>query len=371
MTSVWIQRCTSYDYKAVYDALENLFSRAIGEEVSSLRGKSILVKPNLLSGRRPEAGVTTHPSVVGALLDILLDAGAKVGVGDSPAGAHKKVESVWSKTGIAEVCRTRDVPLVNFEACGWVERSVDGRSYKISRALFDYELIINLPKLKTHILTLLTCAVKNTFGVVPGFLKSSHHLENPKPEEFSVVLVDIYSLVRPWLTIVDGIVAMEGNGPSSGELKNVGIIVLGKDGVAVDAVISKIIGLEPLGVPTTLEAYRRGIGEADLARIRIPGESIDSVAAKAFKVPSNWRFRMIPGWLARRVSELYWVKPEINSNCTSCGLCRSVCPAAAIEFQGKRLRVDRRKCVSCLCCHEICEFGAIDLCKSFVARLVR
>lgn len=371
MSKVWIEKCISYDYAMVYEALRHAFSSSIGSEARSLGGRSILIKPNLLSGRKPEAGVTTHPSMVGTLIDILLDAGAKVAVGDSPAGAHKKVESVWVKTGIAEVCRRKDVPLINFEASGWVERSVDGRSYRISKAILDFDLIVSLPKLKTHILSLLTCAIKNTFGVVPGFLKSRYHVENPRPGNFSTVLVDIYSIVSPWLTVVDGIVAMEGNGPSSGQLKNLGIIVVGKDGVAVDSVVSKIIGLQPLDVPTTIEAYRRGLGEADISKITVFGESIESVSARDFKIPSNWHFKIIPGWLARRAARFYWVKPEINSNCTSCGLCRDVCSAGAIESKDGRFEIAREKCVSCLCCHEICGSGAIDLKKSLVARLVR
>lgn len=351
-------------------ALVRACSGLLGTEIRNLRGKRVLIKPNLLSGRKPESGVTTHPSVVGAAIDILLQAGAEVAVGDSPAGAHKGVEYVWQKTGIGAICRDRGVPLVNFESSGWVERSVNGKVYKISKAILDFDLIVNIPKLKTHILTLLTCSVKNTFGVVPGFLKSSHHLEHPRPDQFSALLVDIYTIVNPWLNIVDGVEAMEGDGPSSGEVRNLGIIAVGRDGVAVDSVVSKIVGLDPLKVPTTAEAQRRGIGQADISKLVVLGEKIEAVAVKDFEIPNNWRFKMIPGWLARRISRLYWVRPKINSNCRSCGLCQSVCPAGAIQIDRGRPMVIAKRCVSCLCCHEICSFGAIDLRRSLVARLV-
>jgi len=352
-------------------AVEMVLSPILADRIRDVEGKRVLLKPNLLAAREPSMGVTTHPAVVGAVIDYLRKYGAEVFVGDSPAGAVRGVRRVWEKSGMLDLCESKRVPLVNFEAGGWVTRSVGDRVYQISRAVEDADYIVNLAKFKTHVLTLLTGAIKNMFGCVPGFRKSALHLAHPRPVSMSRALVDILSLVPPWVSLADAVIAMDGNGPSSGRLRKLGFVAASTDCVALDTVLGRIAGIDPLRVPTTAEAHRRGLGEGSLERIVFPCLRPEEVAAADFIVPGNWKFCLIPGFVGRLLSRLVWVKPVIRVEiCTGCGECRNVCAARAIEMHRKKAVIDHRLCTSCLCCHEACPVGAVQAGMSRLARLI-
>jgi uncharacterized protein (DUF362 family)/ferredoxin len=371
MPTVVLEGCESYSQDAVRPAVEKCLSSVLGDEQDLIGGKRVLLKPNLLSAREPARSITTHPSVVGAVIDFFKDRGARLHVGDSPAGAVRGVRRVWENTGMLELCERKGVPLVNFEAGGWVSQAVDGRSYEIARTVMDFDRIVSIPKLKTHILTLLTGAVKNMFGCVPGFRKSALHLRFPRPTAMSRALVDVYSLVKPWVSLIDAIDAMDGDGPSSGTTRHVGLIAAGTDGVALDAVLARLIGIDPLRVPTTSEAYRRGLGEADINRISLVGADVEDVRPRAFAVPANWRFFLVPGIVGKMLERLVWVRPRVRQDkCTGCGDCVAVCAARALIFERSKVQVAEKRCVSCLCCHEACSFGAIEVSMSRLARFV-
>jgi NAD-dependent dihydropyrimidine dehydrogenase PreA subunit len=261
--------------------------------------------------------------------------------------------------------------MVNFDAGGWVLKSVGGRPYAIAKAVTDFDRIVNLPKFKTHILTVLTAGIKNMFGCVPGFRKSSLHLANPRPDSMSKVIVDVFSLVKPWVTLVDAVDAMEGNGPSSGNVRHLGFIAAGTDCVALDTILARIVGIDPRRVPTTREACKRGLGEGAIERITLPGAGVEDVRVRGFAVPSNWKFFLIPGGLSRVLRKIVWVKPEIKTDeCTGCGECESMCPADAISLGCGKAMIDHARCTSCLCCHEACTVGAVDAKLSRLARLI-
>jgi uncharacterized protein (DUF362 family)/Pyruvate/2-oxoacid:ferredoxin oxidoreductase delta subunit len=371
MSSVVIERCTSYSQAEVTKAVERALVLALGKRIRDVAGKRVLLKPNMLAAREPSRGVTTHPAVVGAAVDCLRQYGARISVGDSPAGAVRGVRRVWEKTGILALCEAKGVPLVNFEAGGWISRSVGGRVYQISIAAAEADYIVNLAKFKTHILTLLTGAIKNMFGCVPGFRKSALHLAHPRPWPMSRALVDIVSLVPSWVSLVDAVVAMDGNGPSSGRPRDLGFVAASTDCVALDAVLARVAGIDPMRVPTTAEAYRRGLGEGLLSRISFPSLRAEEVAPAEFKVPGNWKFSLVPGFLGGVLSRLVWVKPVISPEvCTGCGECCNVCPAGAIDMDRRKAVVNHRLCVSCLCCHEACPAGAVEARMSRLARLI-
>jgi uncharacterized protein (DUF362 family)/Pyruvate/2-oxoacid:ferredoxin oxidoreductase delta subunit len=269
------------------------------------------------------------------------------------------------------VCEARGVPLVNFEAGGWVSRSVDGRVYQISKAVAEADYVVNLAKFKTHVLTVLTGAIKNMFGCVPGFRKSALHLAHPRPGPMSCALVDILSLLPPWVSLVDAVVAMDGNGPSSGRLRDLGFMAASTDCVALDTVLAKIAGIDPGRVPTTAEAYRRGMGEGSPDRICFPCLKPEEVTPDEFRVPGNWKFSLIPGFVGAVLARLVWVRPVISAEvCTGCGECFAICPAGAVQMRQHKAVVDHDLCTSCLCCHEVCQAGAVGTRMSRLARLI-
>ena len=343
----------------------------LGPDAGDLAGKRVLVKPNLLAARDPARGVTAHPAVVGAVVDILHERGAAVSIGDSPGGAVRGVERVWENTGMLGVADSRNVDLVNFEAGGWREEKVGGNTYPIARALGDFDLIVSVAKFKTHVLTLLTGSVKNAFGCVPGLHKSALHLKHPRPDSMSRVIVDVFSLVGPWLNVIDAVQSMDRNGPSSGRVIRTGLLGVSNDAVALDAVFADLVGLDPMKVPVIREAARRGLGEAELDRISVVGRTLEESRIRNFDVPSNWAFRLIPGMLGAALARFLWVRPRIRAEaCTGCRLCSEMCPAGAISFSVGAGVVHDGLCTSCLCCHEACPEGAVEMKMSRLARLV-
>jgi uncharacterized protein (DUF362 family)/Pyruvate/2-oxoacid:ferredoxin oxidoreductase delta subunit len=369
MAVVVLEGCGSYDAALVRRAVHGALSGVLGENTSRLGGKRILLKPNLAAARKPERGVTTHPEVVGAAIDFFKERGCAVSVGDSPAGAVRGVHRVWEKTGMLEICRARGAQLVNFEAGGWVEKTVRGRSYRIARAALECDHLVNLPKFKTHVLTLVTGAVKNTFGCIPGFAKSAFHLRFPKPPAMSTVIVDVFNAVDPWINLVDAVEAMDGNGPSSGRLRHLGLVAASTDAVALDVVLSRIVGIDPVQVPTTREALVRR-GSAEPGPITVVGDQAHA-CGEGFDIPSNWHFFLIPDALSRLALRWFWVKPRVEAAiCTGCGDCAAICAASAIGVVGGKAVVRQDRCVSCLCCIEACPAGAIEPQKSRLARLV-
>jgi ferredoxin len=220
-------------------------------------------------------------------------------------------------------------------------------------------------------LTLLTGAVKNTFGCVPGFHKSALHLKYPRPGAMSRAIVDVFSLVRPWLNIMDAVESMDGNGPSSGRVIATGLLGASRDAVALDAVFAALAGVAPAGAPVISEAGKRRLGEYKLERIAILGGSLGDFVIRGFEVPSNWAFKFIPGVLTCALTRFLWVRPAIlDGLCTGCRVCADMCPAGAISFEDGSGRVDPARCGSCLCCHEVCPEGAVELGMSRLAKLI-
>jgi uncharacterized protein (DUF362 family)/Pyruvate/2-oxoacid:ferredoxin oxidoreductase delta subunit len=367
---VFIARCTRYDLEAVRAASMRAFEAFGGIESFVRPGQRVLLKPNLLSAKDPSRAVTTHPIVVEAIAGLIGEAGATPVIGDSPGGAIRGIRRVWTNTGMEELSERTGIELVNFEAAGSKAISSGRYDFYISRPVLEADVIINLPKLKTHSLTLLTCAVKNMFGVMPGFHKGEQHKRYPKPAEFADMLVHLFKLVAPAFTIVDGITAMEGNGPSSGERVDLGLLVAGDDAVAIDAAVADVVGFREGAIDTTRIAGAMGLGEGDVHRISLIGDDIGSRRSD-FALPSNTVHTLIPKPLVRLIAPFVWVQPVIDPDrCTGCAFCFESCPVDAIVRDGRVYRIDKQACVKCLCCHELCPDSSIDITMSRLARLI-
>lgn len=365
---VILTKCPSYKMEPLREALGKTLGPLGGMESFVEPGQRVLLKPNLLSAKDPSRAVTTHPNLVEAVIEEVRRIGAVPFIGDSPGGAIRGIRRVWTNTGMEEMAERTGVELVSFEASGSKAIEFGKYTFFISKPVLEADVIISLPKLKTHSLTLLTCAVKNMFGVIPGFHKGEQHKLYPKPGEFADMLVHLYKLVTPSLSIVDAVLAMAGNGPSSGDCVELGLLAAGDDAVAIDAVIADVVGFREGFVDTTRIANEMDLGEGDVRNIAILGDGI-GMRPGEFALPSNTLKKLIPKPLVRLIAPLVWVQPVIiPGRCTGCAFCFESCPVQAISKDGTVYKIDEKKCVKCLCCHELCPDASIEITLSWLAK---
>ncbi len=370
---VSIVDCADYDRGRVKEAVRQAVSLIGGWEGIVERGNRVLVKPNMLSAHPPKDGVTTHPAVVRAVVELVQESGAEALIGDSPGGMNRNLGHCWDVCGYSEISMVTGAPLVNLDREIVEVEVADGVIYRrlhLSRTVLEVDALITVPKLKTHSLTLLTGAVKNLLGLIPGGGKIEFHRRCPRPDDLGEAIVDILSVARPKLALMDAVVGMEGNGPVSDKLRDVGVILASRDSVALDTVAQVMIGLKPFDVPTTRAAAKRKLGTAGLREIELLGQPLRVV--EDFVLPSNAAMRSIPrpilGLIARRIM----IRPRAKADkCTNCGFCMNNCPVDAIRSEEKPVRIDYKKCILCLCCYELCPERAMDLRKSLLARLWR
>jgi len=367
-TTVSLNRCAAYDLDMLRGVIYEGLAPFGGMAAFVSPGDRVLLKPNLLSARDPSRAVTTHPLVVEAVASIVREAGGEPFIGDSPGGAIRGIQRVWEKTLMSEMAGRAGLELVNLEASS--SKEIDSGRYRlyVAKPVLEADVVINLPKLKTHSLTLYTGAVKNMFGVVPGFRKAEMHKLFPKPAEFAAMLVELFSHVKPALNIMDAVLSMEGNGPSSGRPRMTELIAVSDDAVALDTVLSGVIGFRPDRIDTTRLAGERGLGVSDMESIEVTGDAAGTVL-EDFDLPSNLGMRLVPGPLARMVAPLMWLKLVIDTGkCTGCGMCYRSCPVKTIVPDGEKYRVVHDGCVQCMCCHELCPEDALDIKLSWLAR---
>jgi uncharacterized protein (DUF362 family)/Pyruvate/2-oxoacid:ferredoxin oxidoreductase delta subunit len=371
-SKVSIIGCDDYTIDSVRSAVRKSFSCLGGLDEFVKKGQTVLVKPNLLSAKDPSRAITTHPGVVQAVVEEVKNLGATPIIGDSPGGVERGVKRVWENTKMSEVAAVTGTKLVPFESSGVYEKKTrEGKKYFIAKPVFDADVVISLPKLKTHTLTLMTCAVKNMFGSIPGFRKSEYHKEAPKPGDFAKVIADIYSLTKPHLNIVDAVVCMEGDGPSSGNPKYLGLLLASTDAVALDIVAAKMMGYKDGEIEITTATQKKGLGARSFSEIEMLGEKLAELSLPKFTLPSNRLLKLIPRFLLAPIKPLVWVRPAIlDGNCINCNICVDNCPTNTIRKGGKKPYFDYTNCINCMCCHELCPEKAVFLRKSWIAKKI-
>ena len=364
---VAVVRCPAYETRQLHDAVGGSLELIGGLGSVIARGSRVFVKINHLSpASPPERAIITHPLFTRQVLAFLKDLGAEIVVGDDIGS-----ESVdgFEVSGYDAMCREMGVRLINLRSAGFREVPCPGgealKSVHVSSAVLDADAIVDLPKLKTHSFTAFTGAVKNMFGVIPCGSRHDLHSRFPASEAFGRMLVDVFACVPPHLTLMDGIVAMEGFGPAAGSARHVGLVLAGRDAVAVDAVAQDIAGFGPGDVETSASAGRRGLGAADPGDIEIAGVALAEARVKRFRkaaIPVGLLKRRLPAALYARLQGQLVLSPEVvPAACTDCRECVNACPCEAVVIEDGRARILEEACIRCLCCHEACRSGAIRL----------
>lgn len=369
--------CEDYSPENVEAAISEAFELAGLNDIFG-KNHNILIKPNLLSARKPEDAVTTHPTIIKSLAEISIKAGSTVKIGDSPPFAgqsQEKYNRLCEITGMAGISRELDIPIVRFEENIVQLQQPNGRfyhSFEIAKAVSDADIIISASKLKTHGLTGFSGAIKNLFGCIPGVRKGLFHVQAGEDREaFSQMLVDLLGAMPPLAHVMDAVIAMEGEGPNAGRPRRMGLILASFDPVALDAVACMIAGMDPLSIHTTRLAYEQGLGCGDIDDIEIHGLCIEDVIVRDF-IPSSGKndWARIPAPLRSILRRQLTSIPCIDAaQCVGCGDCSIACPVKAVT-PGRPPFIDLDKCIRCYCCHEVCNLSAIQLKQGWLKRLL-
>lgn len=369
-SSVSMVKCESYDQDQVLSGLRRSIALIGGIQNFVREGSHVLLKPNLLYGKSPEKAVTTHPSILRGVIQIVREAGGIPSIGDSPAvGSLTKTAE---KAGIKAVADEMKCPFVEFNKPTLPPKD-EGKIFKqleIDQTVLEADVVINLPKFKTHSLTLLTLGVKNLFGCIPGPRKALWHLKAGEDREtFAQILVDVYQAIRPSLTILDGVVGMEGNGPNSGQPIPLGLILASGDALSLDLVVCDLLGISRKSLMTNRVALEQGLGANG---IEVFGEGLEDMRISHFRYPTlsqpDWN---LPGFLSRALKNVLTSKPVIQGEiCNACNRCEEICPPQALARKGKDLVFDYGKCIRCFCCLEVCPEGAISIKPGWVLRFI-
>jgi uncharacterized protein (DUF362 family)/Pyruvate/2-oxoacid:ferredoxin oxidoreductase delta subunit len=375
-TTVALVRCDTYDEDRVYQAVRDGIDLLGGISLFAKPGERIVMKPNVLLGTNPEKCVTTHPAVFQAVGGLLKEAGANVYYGDSPT--FGKCEPNMRKAGLKQVGDELGFSLADFDSGRTVshKEALLVKSFVVANGVLDSDGLVNLPKLKTHPLVRFTGAVKNQFGCIPGLLKSQYHVKLPDPYDFATMLVDLNTLVKPRLCVMDGIMAMEGNGPRSGKPKKMSVLLFSSDPIAIDATACRIIDLDPEVVPTSRPGEKAGLGTYHSENIEIVGDAIESFLDPSFDVirtpPTPCTSSRARTFVKNRVCE----RPAIDkAKCTVCGICVRMCPVEpkAVDWHtGNKSKPPTYKydrCIRCFCCQENCPEGAVFVESPLIGRV--
>ena len=362
--------CDNYNLDSVFQATQQAIDLIGGITTYIKPQSSVLVKPNLLMAADPSSGVVTHPSVVWAVIKILKSINCKIYLGDGPSvwdSRGENIDQVFEKSGMTNIAAEEGIELVKFDKRRW------RGDFPLTTWLDGCDYLVSIPKFKTHTLTTLTGAIKNLYGLIPGTYKTELHKRYYEVEDFSKMLVEIYAELRPALTIVDGIEAMEGDGPGTGgRLRKCGLLIVGKDCVSIDSLLARIMGLGPEEILTTKEAVKRHLGVAEINSIELLGDRLEKFIASNFELPASSIRRKIPRPIIELAKKLLRFYPQVNHRiCVRCGACIEVCPKKVIRKRNDRIFIDYSRCISCFCCQETCPHSAMKVRKSLLAKILR
>jgi len=376
-TKVALVRAPDYRPENLHQALTEIFSYLGGLSSFVRPGSHVFLKINHLSPPSPpERAIVTHPEFTRAVIALLKEYGCRITVGDDIQFGSK---DGFGLSGYRRMCREMGVELINLKERGFQKVSLQGKKLAetlISPVVLESDQVINLAKLKTHSLTTFTGAIKNFYGIIPYGFRLDYHREFRWVNEFCEMLVDIFAAIKDklCLTLMDAVVGMEGEGPSSGHPRHLGYIIGSRDAVAVDAVAAALIGLSPGSVLTTVEAQARGLGVGELDKITLCGLNLQEAVIPDFKLSAAAHLarKRIPNAIYIFIQNQFYLTPQvIKAQCTACEECIRICPQQTIKLVDEAAWVDTSNCIHCLCCHEVCRYRAIKLKQKPIGWLFR
>ena len=381
-TRVYVIRCGGYEQTE--EALRSVLAQMGGMGRFVRPGERILLKANLLRPAPPESAVCTHPAVVEAVAKLVQEAGGRAVITDSPGGALQKestLRHLYEKTGMAQAAARSGAEL-SYDASTRLVSIPRGKALHQAEVITpaaEADGVFDLCKMKTHVLMGMTGAVKNSFGIIPGLSKVGFHGSHPDRTDFADVVLDLTSFLSPRLSIMDGILAMEGEGPgASGTPRQVGLLLVSENPLALDVTAAEIMGLPRDSNPLLLAAQRRGLTPNRAEEVELVGGSWEELRIPDYRFPSNVRRDLMEflGPLAGPAKKLCKAilsqTPKIQpERCVGCGICQKACPGKAITLEGGKAKVHPSSCIRCFCCHELCPQKAVALKRGPLGRLLK
>jgi len=379
--TVAVVRCDGYGRDEIDTAVRRAVDLLGGTGRFVSPGQRILLKPNLLQGQEPERCVTTHPAVVAAVARLLGEHGCRVVIGDSPGAgivySEANLRRAYTRTGYAAVAEETGAALsydTSFQTVPFPEGEVM-KQFSIITPAVAADAIVVVSKAKTHMWTRMTGATKNLFGLIPGLEKPVFHFRFRDEYAFGRMLLDLNECMKPRLQIVDAVMAMEGDGPQDGSPRKIGVILAGSDPSAVDTVLARLIGMDPLEIGSIRSAAGRGL--VDPGAVRTVGDDPADFAVPDFRKPSTYAgggtgvWRRVVLAVVQRFGKTYAPRPGVVAPaCIGCRKCERICPVHAITVTEGRATIDLARCIRCYCCHEMCTEHAITLSRSLTGKLL-
>ena len=372
---VWLAQCPDYG-QSLEEKIEKAFDALqVWDKIRP--GMKVVLKPNLVMSSKPEQAIITHPAFTAAVGKCVQKAGGRVVIAESPGGPYTPaaMKAMFRATGYRDMaeacgftlytdCKSREVTLPQAKRC---------RELSVVEPFLDRDYLIDLPKLKTHSMVGFSGAVKNLFGTVPGLQKPELHCRFPEREPFSEMLCDLCHFLGPDLSLMDGIWAMEGNGPTGGQRRDLYVIAGSESPWALDVAAASLVGLEPEKITMLREGHERGYGPLDLSELELVGDPMETLLAPDFlkaQASSTDFIDRLPKFLRPAAKKLATPYPRIDKKrCVGCGKCAESCPQHTISLREGKAVIRYQNCIRCFCCHEMCPKHVVQIKRLGLLRL--
>ena len=372
---VWLAQCPDYG-QSLEEKIERAFDALqVWDKIRP--GMRVVLKPNLVMSSKPEQAIITHPAFTAAVGKCVQKAGGRVVIAESPGGPYTPaaMKAMFRATGYRDMaeacgftlytdCKSREVTLPQAKRC---------RELSVVEPFLDRDYLIDLPKLKTHSMVGFSGAVKNLFGTVPGLQKPELHCRFPEREPFSEMLCDLCHFLGPDLSLMDGIWAMEGNGPTGGQRRDLHVIAGSESPWALDVAAASLVGLEPEKITMLREGHERGYGPLDLSELELVGDPMETLLAPDFlkaEASSTDFIDRLPKFLRPAAKKLATPYPRIDKKrCVGCGKCAESCPQHTISLREGKAVIRYQNCIRCFCCHEMCPKHVVQIKRLGLLRL--